>query len=257
MKRLPFLAILSLVGALLVIPVAHADTVTSSQLDHIVISPNDRPTRVDQHADQQFLAEGMTADNQAITGLTFTWSVGGNIGTITKDGIFTGTKAGTGTVTAVSGTTAATVGVVVKAVKETPVIRATNTAPANTNVNSAQTNVNTAVPTTTQEQSTQTQKTCTTLRAWVWILILFAYVIILLVYFLSLGESRTLWWWIWPAALTAELIALQHIVRCTNRDDWVIYATVLVGALISWFYYRLLRPRGIPPLPPSLHTTSQ
>lgn len=225
---------------------------TQPTLDHIQIIPNDHPTRVEVGTDQQFTASALTAANEGIPGVVYTWSVGGNIGYITKGGIFVAERPGTGSVSAVSGTTAATVGVVVKAapvVKKT-VSGNTNTG-QNTNVNGTTTTNATKIETTNSNTNASspvvqetTKKQCSTLRTWVWILLLVAYVILLFAYFLALGESMTAWWWFWPIILTAEMLVLAWLVRCTSSQNWIPVTTVVLGALISWFYYSVFRPKS-------------
>lgn len=240
-----------------------ATTVTSSVLDHIVIVPNDRPTVVDVGTDQQFLATGFTKENQTLSGITFTWSSDGKVGTVNRDGIFTGKKGGIGRVTARSGSVTASVGVVVHGVAaaQTPAKTAV-IPPSSTTVQPVVTNTNTSAPTNTNtDQGTvkgattentakpaASTKSCTTIRAWLWVLILLLYCIVLFAYFLSLGESRTMWWWVWPAIITAAPYVLYFLTRCGTTHLWVPWTLGVLAVLLGLFYVRVLRPTE------SLHT---
>lgn len=239
-----------------------AATITSSALSSIQIYPNDRPTVVDELTDQQFVATGYTADGQVLGGITFEWSVGEGIGRITKDGIFTAEKPGIGTVTAKSGNITASVGVVVKDVPG--VSKNTNTAPippsstntanvngANANTNSEAVNTNTATEETNSNSNvneapsavTEEEEDCTTINGWIWILIFFAYTVLLFVYFISLGDSKTMWWWVWPLVVTAGLLLLYNAIRCSGVQLWVPWVLVGIGLLMALFYIRVLRPK--------------
>ncbi|MFH1170938.1 MAG: Ig-like domain-containing protein [bacterium] len=239
---------------------AHAVTITSSALDHLVILPNDRPTLVDIATDQQFTATGYTQENEPLAGITFAWTTEGDIGTISSSGIFTGNKGGTGKITATSGDITASVGVVVRGVAA----KETNTTPSPTNVPSSTTtvqpvNTNTAANvnananiatnsnTNTAASATTATHPCTTIRAWVWVLLLFLYCIVLFAYYLSLGESRTPWWWVWPAIVTAAPFALYFALRCGTTHAWVPWILGILTLAISVFYLRVLRPSGAPP----------
>lgn len=236
-----------------------AATVTSSELDHIEIVPNDRPTRVPLGTDQHFVATGFTAENKAIAGLTFQWSAGGNIGGITKSGIFTAQRAGTGTVTATNGKIAATVGVVVKKPAAANTNAAKTTAPTNTATENGNTNAGANVnavqepvpPAVTETQpSAETTAQCTTIRGWLWVLILVVYSFALLLYFLWLGESTTVWWWVVPALLTAIVLVVFDRVHCPGFQRWVWPLFIIAGALLSLFYWNMLRPRQYGPAQP-------
>ncbi len=245
-----------------------ATTVTSSALDHIVITPNDRPTIVDVGEDQQFLATGYSADERALDGITFTWSADGNVGTVAENGFFTGVRGGIGRVTATSGGVSASVGVVVSGVEQPaepkPEPAAPITPPSSTttqNVNVAD-NTNTTTPTEAEageETDNSGQKssatttgnaTCTTIRAWLWVLILIVYCVILVAYFLSLGESRTMWWWIVPAVLTVASFALFFGTRCGGINAWIPWTLGVLAILLGLFYVRVLRPTENTPIEP-------
>ncbi len=246
------------VGTVLPFAMSAAPSVTSSVLDHIVVFPNDRPTIVDLGSDQQFLATGFSSENTELPNLTFSWTVDGGIGSIATNGIFTPTKGGIGTVIARNGQITASIGVVVRGraviantntntvepplpTTTTTVKEVAQTTPgeaSNTNTTIApQESPNTAAATTTASTS------CTTLRAWVWVVILLGYLLLSFVFYLSLGESTTIWWWVWPAGLTALLLILFNAVHCAEHQRWVPMAIVLLGILLGLFYARLLRPR--------------
>ncbi len=233
---------------------AQAVSVSSTAVDHIVVQPNDRPTIVDQNTDLQFLATAFSAANEEISAVTFSWVVSGDVGTITSSGIFTGTRGGIGQVIAKTGNVTASIGVVVRAVAGAKPPANTNTpAPAIT------TNINTpAIPSATvtepvveatletpsiTEATTPSATTCTTLRNWVWVVVVLGQALLLFVYFLTLGDSRTLWWWVWPLLSTAGLITLHDALRCGGFNTWIPWSVATVGILIAVFYLRALRPK--------------
>lgn len=238
-----------------------ATTITSSALDRMVIFPNDRPTLVKIGTDLQFVATGSTADGRVLQGISFRWSTGGNIGRINDAGIFTGERGGIGTVTARSGGTSATVGVVVKGSasdiakqKPKPTVLGTTTSetaqqpitqqetPQETTSNE---NVNAEAPAageTTQQETTASA--CSPWPALAWIGILVAYAVLLVVYYLMLGDTASPWWWVPPAALTVLVLLLYAGARCGTGQTWIPVVHVLVGAGISFLYYQLLRPKG-------------
>lgn len=247
-----------------------ATTITSSSLSSIVIMPNNRPTVVDLFTDQQFLATGYAEDGQPLTGLTFQWSVGGEIGRINNQGIFTASKGGIGTITARNGSITATVGVVVKGAppitepaktsvkksvlpKTTTVVQeinTTQTTPEPQNSQGAVLGASTdddpslaAATTIEPPNNTNAPVTCTTIRGWVWALIFFGYILISFLYYLSLGESRTGWWWLWPLLLTGLIIALFSAIRCPTHQLWVPWTSGILAILLGLFYIQFLRPR--------------
>ncbi len=236
-----------------------ATSVISSAVTRIDILPNDRPTRVPVETDQQFVATAYANDGTVVPGVTFRWKTVGGIGRITPDGIFTGERGGIGTVTASSGDVTASVGVVVKGVakkKEAPSPTASAVpAPKATNDSAAQSNANTnavAAPEEAEDDTgtvagdtAVTEQTCTTLRGWIWVLILLGYFVLLFVYYLALGENLTSWWWLWPLVLTAELFALFWIIRCPGVQRWVPIILLLLGALATYVYVQLLRPKDM------------
>ena len=73
-----------------------------SQLDHMEITPSSATlslNKEDGNNQKQFSAWGYDANNKVISGLTFTWTVKGGIGTINENnGFFTAIKEGTGKV---------------------------------------------------------------------------------------------------------------------------------------------------------------
>lgn len=250
--------ILAFAAAVLVLPSASAaTTITSSALDHIVVQPNDRPTVIDIETDQQFIATGYTKDEIALSGLTFHWTSDGDVGIITADGMFTGTRGGIGRVIARNGQITASVGVVVRGVaKATPPAAPTSTPSSSTTVQPVVTNTNETVNSNTNDDgavkgdsveetpavASETTTPCTTIRAWLWLIVLALYCIVLFAYFLSLGESRTLWWWIWPALLTAAPFVLYFGTRCGNTHIWVPWTLGILAILLTVFYLRVLRP---------------
>lgn len=249
-KRLLFVA-----GLAVAIPLSgQGVTVFSTAVDHIVIQPNDRPTIVDQNTDMQFLATALSATNEEIPGLTFSWGVGGDVGTITPAGIFTGTRGGIGQVIAKTGNVTASVGVVVRAsASAQPPANAKTPKPATaTNTNTPVTPSATVTepvieaapetPSTAADQA-PSQTTCTTLRTWVWVLLVLGQALLLFIYFLTLGDSRALWWWVWPLLSTAGLITLHHALRCGEFNSWIPWSVVIVGLLNAVFYVRVLRPK--------------
>lgn len=241
--------------AMLFVPLtkaAAAPDITSSALDYIVIVPNDRPTRVDVLTDQQFAAMGYTKDGLVLSGLTFSWSTTGDIGKISSAGIFTGERGGIGQVIARNGAVTASVGVVVRGVAqplpsapdEKPLPSSTTVVNTNTDATSEERPANESTVKDEEAPAAATAATtsCTTIRAWVWVLILLLYCILVFAYYLSLGESRTIWWWFWPALFTAAPVLLYFGTRCGVTHVWIPWAIGVLGVLISVFYYRVLRP---------------
>jgi hypothetical protein len=236
---------------------AQTPNVTSSVLATIVIQPNDRPTIVDIASDQQFLAAGYTNDGQALLGLTFTWSTEGGVGSITREGMFTGEQGGIGKVTARSGSVTASVGVVVRGVAKTPekpekkatvnppfstVVQHTNQQEeANATENEPDTG-EVKGATTDEQEGAQGSQQCSTVRAWVWALVLLFFSIVLFAYFLSLGESRTFFWWVWPALCTAATYVVFFLTRCGSLHSWMPWVLGACAVFLSFFYLRVLRP---------------
>lgn len=234
-------------------------TVTSSALDSIVLSPNDRPTRVEIFTDQQFIATGYSNTGDVLGGITFSWSTDGGIGRINESGIFTGERGGIGTVTARSGNVTASVGVVVKGVrppeskpapKPTPESQTTvqpvvqNDEEATTDPTAASNDTGEVKGEAVESENTAspTSESCTTIKGWLWIIIIILYVILLFAYLLSLGESRSLWWWLWPLLFTAAPLVLFFALRCAGVHSWVPWTIGVLAVLISLFYLRVLRP---------------
>lgn len=230
------------------ISAAQAATVTSSALDRIEITPYGKPFAVELNTDQQFVAQGFTKDGALLRGITFTWSVE-KIGTVTKRGVFTATKAGAGNITAKSGSIYKTIGIRVTADKATATnsTKPKNSAPATVseqNVTQPDEGAVLGEQTTDEPQTTEKQPAaCSSVPAWVWICILLAYLIITGIYLVSLGESRTLFWWVWPLLLTAALAALFWRVHCPGHQLWVPWLLGLDALLMLLLYLRVLRPK--------------
>lgn len=232
-----------------------AATVTSSALDRIEISPYGKPYAVELNSDQQFVAQGFTKDDTPLRGITFTWSVESKIGTVTKRGVFTATKVGAGNITAKSGNVQKTTGIRVT----TSGAKATNNAipkpaaPATISeqqVNQPDQGTVLGAQTTDEPQTTESQPAaCSFIPAWAWICILLAYMVITGIYFVSLGESRTLFWWVWPLLLTAALAALFWRVHCPGHQLWVPWLLGLDALLMLLLYLRVLRPKDFPQHP--------
>ncbi len=245
--------------------------ITSSALDHIVVLPNDRPTRVDISTDQQFVASGYTADGKVLAHITFTWSVGGGIGSITDTGIFTAERGGVGTVIAKSGGVQASVGVVVRGIapakkegvkkQEASSAFGATVAPVTPPATPSAVQEDQAGPTDeaqtpeiegatddTQNKEATTQE-CAPWNPWVWVGILVVYTALLLGYYLSLRQSRTPMWWVLPLLLTVLLLILYVGVRCGMQRPWIPTTLVILGALTSLFYYTLQRPKQSPGTP--------
>ncbi len=238
---------------------ARAATITSSALDRIEITPYGKPFAVELNTDQQFVAQGYTKDGTLLRGITFAWSVERKIGTVTKRGIFTATKAGAGNITAKNGTVHQTIGIRVTASSTPP--PATNTATPKVTAPATVSEQNVIQPdqgtvlgeqATDESPSTENQPAaCSFVPAWVWICILLAYLILTGVYVVSLGESRTLLWWIWPLLLTAEFAVLFWRVHCPGHQLWVPWLLGLDALLVLLLYIRVLRPKDFPPIPGS------
>ncbi len=239
-------------------------TITSSALDSIVIFPNDRPTLVAIDTDMQFVAIGYAADNQPVTGMTFAWSTGGNIGRITTPGIFTGERGGIGTITATSGNVSASVGVVVKGrasdldlkKKPQPTVLGASTSqtgqsrlsakdqPSTDKTTNSNLNTNTSETAGSPENQQSKSSACTPWPTIAWIGMILVFTVLFIVYFLLLGDSTSLWWWAPPVVLLALLLVLYSGVRCGSSQIWVPIVLLVVGAGIAFLYYQLLRPRG-------------
>jgi hypothetical protein len=102
-------------------------------LDHILVTPG--TASVAPSGTQQFTAQGYDANNVAISGLTYTWSVVGTSGTISSTGLFTaGTATGTDTVQANAQGTTTPTGSATVTVTTTPAVT-TTTAITNHNNN--------------------------------------------------------------------------------------------------------------------------
>lgn len=262
-----FLTLVLILSTLLVLAGSvhsvQAATITSSALDRIEITPYGKPYAVELHADQQFVAHGLTKDGTQLHGITFTWSLDKNIGTVTKRGIFTATKPGTTNITATSGSVHQTIGVRVTASTTpspaTDVRTPKVTAPATVSEMSVQQpEKGVVLGEQTDETKTATSQStaCSFMPAWAWICILLAYLIIVGIYFVSLGESRTFFWWVWPLLLTAVIAVLFWRVHCSGHQLWVPWLLGLDALLVVLLYIRVLRPKDFPPIPGSTPPTT-
>lgn len=226
----------------------------------IDINPNSDPEYVILGHAQKFTAAGFDQHNNKVSGLTFSWSVVGEIGTIDTSGLFTPTAVGTGKIQAQSGSVTGQDVVVVSPAPVTNTNSGTNTSTVNksTNVNratpasnknantSSTGNTNTTAPTNTSNSNTGVAAAsnnpdntlqCTTLKSWLWILLLgvFLAAVALLYFLVPAGKS-------WPvvAALIGAgvLTVIQRKYGCSLQMWW---AWIMILGTIGISVYALRR----------------
>lgn len=145
------------------------------------------------------------------------WEVRGDIGSISPEGIFTAKKLGKGRILASS--ESETRDVEIRVVSDGTLIGAA-----------------------------RTDATCTTLRSWLWSLLLLIYLLAGIIG--AAASERSLWRWLWFAALTAGVLMLFFGTRCPGIHTWVPLTIVLCALIVGVFIVRVLRRQPYePPFP--------
>lgn len=206
-------------------------TVTPGAIQEIVINPNSDPEPTLVGTVKTFNAVAYDAQSNIVPDQTFNWSVVGDIGTISADGVFLPKTVGTGKVQAAVGTVSAQVSVAVNAA---PVVNAnTNTATTTTNTNTSTTNDNTNTSTNTNTDTTApatTTTSCTTLKPWAWTLMLVLFLLVVAVLFALVPVTK-----VWPVivalAASAVLAYIQRKYACDTSPWWAWVITLGTVAL--------------------------
>lgn len=222
-----------------------AVTITPGVLDEIDINPSSGPEVVSLGKTRTFTAKAFDQHNNVITGLPITWTVIGEIGTVSSKGVLSAQKIGTGKVQATSGNVTGQVSVVVKAAAAEPTNANTNTSAnangnANTNADLTNDNTNAAgttnvnAPTNTSASTQSNPSPCSTLKPWVWTIILIVFLAAVAILYAFYPVTR-----IWPAALAFVAAIILTIIQRKYGCDlnawwaWVItlgtVALTLVG----------------------------
>lgn len=214
-------------------------TVTAGDLAEIVVNPNSEPEIILDGTTRKFSAEGFDANSNAISGLTFIWSVIGTIGKIDAAGVLTSSQIGTGKVQAQAGVVTGQVAVEVRQAPATNTNTATSTN-GTSNVNrSTNNNTNTATNANkntnalnTNTSTTAATTTCTSLKPWLWTLILIIFLIIVAVLYGLVSVTK-----IWPvivALVGAGILAyLQRKYDCDLQSWWAWVITLGTVALTA------------------------
>lgn len=226
-------------------------TVTPGALAEITINPHSDPEFVVEDSTKTFSAEGFDQHSNEISGLTFTWSVIGDIGTVDANGKFTASKIGTGKLQASAGAVVGQIPVVVKAAEvETPVNSNSNTNAAtttnrntNSSNNNANGNTNAGSNTNTDVNANQNTNTggvittdedlqCKTLASWLWVVIMVVFLIAVAILYALVPVTK-----IWPAVIglggAIGLVAIHRAYGCNLMGwwDWVV-ALVTLGLTV-------------------------
>ncbi|USN53126.1 MAG: hypothetical protein H6760_03015 [Candidatus Nomurabacteria bacterium] len=219
--------------------------VTPGPVQHIVIDPNSYPEYVTVTKVKQFSARAYDAWNNQISNPELRWSLSGNIGTLSTEGVFTATQVGEGTITVSSETVSAKVDVVGQTA------RVVNTNVSTSNANTSNSNVSEENESTSGEvlgendemtgdeemmtDEEANEASCWDIHWWGWLLTMIVYFVLLYGFYYMVRGTDDSWIWIGPVVLTAAALAIFFAFRCDGTAAWFPWLSIIGGLLITLF----------------------
>ncbi|KKW16373.1 MAG: hypothetical protein A2898_02210 [Candidatus Kerfeldbacteria bacterium RIFCSPLOWO2_01_FULL_48_11] len=223
-------------------------TVVPGAVAKIDITPNAKPTILQNGSTMQFVARAFDAKGNIVSNDRYAWTTSGDIGTISETGLFASKRSTTGEVIATFGSMRASVGVVVTGTPTAPLAPQQQGQVLGESTQIAQgdgaTPTNEAAPdiSSDDQQLAQANTTgdqanvCTNWPQWILIVILIAYGAVLIWYYGFAKRRGGPLWWLFPILLTLVGLVIYSRYICESTYLWWPWVLVIVGVILTVVY---------------------
>lgn len=222
--------------------------VKAGDVRSIVVTPNDKPTIMEQDKTAQFTAMAYDNYGNLIEGVDFSWTADNEFVTVDDNGLVTAVEVGTGFVKANIGDIQAAPGIVVQSAAPIDEIVNTNADETNTN-NSEVTNSDGEVSSELdgvellssvnddENADGDEEKVCEeNINHSLTFILLIIYAAILVIYFLYEKKHKSSSWWIFPLLITFIGLIIYYRYFCPQTYLWWPWVMVIIGVIITGYY---------------------
>ena len=225
--------------------------VKAGDVRSIVVTPNDRPTIMEQDKTAQFTAKAYDNFGNLIEGAVFSWTADSEFTTVDSNGLVTAVELGTGYVKANIGDIQSAPGIIVqKAPPTDEVVETTTDEETTTTDDSEETNTTeelssnlddvellTSVDDEEADDSDNEEEACEeNVNHSLTFILLIIYVAILAIYFMYEKKHKSSSWWIFPLLITFIGLIIYYRYFCPQTYLWWPWVMVIIGVIITGYY---------------------